>query len=142
MSILIAVGLSLIALAAGMFLLAKTKRENLGMFYSVISFFIIAATFVVLACTALHASMIIYGKGRHYKMKMDKNFMKADWNNNYRGNYSDNSCCGKGGCGKGGCGMQGCGMSGCGMHGCGMADCSGKCGENSKCSATGKDSCK
>jgi Spy/CpxP family protein refolding chaperone len=46
--ILISVSLALLAVTAGMFLLAKTRKESLGIFFKAISYFIIIAGFLII----------------------------------------------------------------------------------------------
>lgn len=48
--ILIATSLSLIAIAAGTFLLAKTKNEALGGFFKFVSWFVILVGFLCIVC--------------------------------------------------------------------------------------------
>ena len=48
--LLIATALSLLAITAGMFLLAKTKKEELGNLFKYASYFIITASFLCLIC--------------------------------------------------------------------------------------------
>jgi Spy/CpxP family protein refolding chaperone len=47
----IPISLALLTLSAGMFLLAKTNKEDLGKFFRVISFFIIISSFLVMGLT-------------------------------------------------------------------------------------------
>lgn len=46
------ISLGLIAVVAGMFLLAKTKTENLGTFFKIVSYSIVAIGLGVVLCTA------------------------------------------------------------------------------------------
>ncbi len=55
MMICISFCLALLALVAGMFLLAKTQKASLGMFFKVISYFVITASLIcLLCCIACH----------------------------------------------------------------------------------------
>ena len=49
--ILISLALMLLAVAAGMFLLAQTKKENLGNFFKYVAWIIIIAGFLGVACS-------------------------------------------------------------------------------------------
>lgn len=79
--ILISVGLSLIALTGGMFLLAKINKDSLGMIYTIVAYFIIIASFINLACTGLlcvgkmYGKM--YGKAQHHELMMYKKHKKG-----------------------------------------------------------------
>jgi hypothetical protein len=70
-SILISSGLSLLALTGGMFLLAKSNKDMLSMFFKLVAYFIIIVSFLNLACTALHGVMRIYGKHYFYNRMRD-----------------------------------------------------------------------
>lgn len=48
---IVAVPLTLLVITGGMFLLAKTQKENLGNLFKYVSYFIIIAGFLALACT-------------------------------------------------------------------------------------------
>lgn len=48
---LIAISTSLLVIAAGVFLLAKTQKEQLGKFYSIVSYGIIIHGFLILICS-------------------------------------------------------------------------------------------
>jgi hypothetical protein len=82
-TILISVGVTLLALTGGTFLLAKINKDNLGIMYKLVAWFVILASVISLACSALHCVMKFYGKDIHYEMmkekhekKMHKKFMK------------------------------------------------------------------
>ncbi len=51
--ILIAFTLSLLAIVAGMFLLAKTKSETLGKFFKFVSWFVIIMGFLCIVCLSM-----------------------------------------------------------------------------------------
>ena len=51
--------LALIALAAGMFLLAKAVKDGLSLFFKIVAWFIIVASFLSLGCIALHTAVKI-----------------------------------------------------------------------------------
>ncbi len=113
--------LLLLALTAGTFLLAKTKKDGLGLFYKIVSWtVIIVASLALLCCLGrCICKMRCGGWERHCETGMQ-------------------NCMHGGGCGMmggGNCMMQGgCGMMGGGqMHGggCGMmmqGGCCGMCG--------------
>ena len=50
---LVVISFILIAIVAGMFLLAKTKKEELGLFFKVVSYIVIAVGFAALICLAV-----------------------------------------------------------------------------------------
>ena len=47
----------LLALTGGMFLLAKSNKDNLGIFYKIVSWFVIVAAMLALVCCTLHCVM-------------------------------------------------------------------------------------
>ena len=62
--ILIATSLSLLAIVAGMHLLAKTKKEDLGKFFKYVSYFVIVVGFLSIACIGARGIMHCrYGRG-------------------------------------------------------------------------------
>lgn len=61
--LLIATSLSLLAIVAGMFLLAKSKTENLGNFFKYVSYFIVLVGFLSLVCIAGRGAMRMCGHG-------------------------------------------------------------------------------
>jgi|GEM_PF-5202160 len=65
--IFIPISVALLALTSGMLLLAKTRKENLGKFFKVISYFIIISSFLIMGLT------IIGGFTRMLLRKMDHN---------------------------------------------------------------------
>lgn len=72
-AIIISIGVSLVALAAGAFLLARASRENFGLWYKIIAWFIIVASFLNLGCAAMHSAMKFYGRHyMHHEKKMYK----------------------------------------------------------------------
>ena len=50
----LSLSLTLLALVAGMYLLAKTKKEELGNFFRWISYFVIASSLICFACCLCH----------------------------------------------------------------------------------------
>jgi len=107
---LVIVGITLLALASGMFLLAKTSKDNLGLIYKIAAWFIIISSIINLGCAGLNSMMKLYSKQSHDEMmmyhhkmdkKMYKHFMKGDKmdHHNMPGSYG-------GKCGKEGCMMQ------------------------------------
>jgi len=80
-TIIISVGVSLVALAAGAFLLAKANRENYGLWYKIIAWFIIVASFLNMGCAAMHSAMKFYGRHyMHHEKKMYKKMkMYGGW---------------------------------------------------------------
>jgi hypothetical protein len=102
----IPISLALLALSAGMLLLAKTNKDNLGLFFKSISLFIIIGSFLVmgLAIVSGITRMMLHGgheQGAHRHHKRHHNFYGAEggqrnwrhhWNsdeNNMRG-YGEN----------------------------------------------------
>jgi len=75
--VLIPIALTLIAITAGMFLLAKTNKDNLGILFKIVAYFIIISGFLNLACSAMMCMMGFYGK-HHFngEMKMHNKWMK------------------------------------------------------------------
>src|SRR4051812_43753689 len=69
---LLSVSLCLISLASGMFLLGKTNKDNLSLFFRVISYFIIVVSFLTLACTAMQGAMHAYGRAHCHRMKYER----------------------------------------------------------------------
>ena len=51
---MIFIPIALLALAGGMFLLAKTRKEDLGRFFEFISYFIIIASFLIMSLAIIH----------------------------------------------------------------------------------------
>ncbi len=71
----IAVALLLLTLTAGMFLLAKSKKDNLGLFYKITSWLVIVLSTLCLICCLFRCTMGEcrkgYGKAQcHEKMMM------------------------------------------------------------------------
>jgi hypothetical protein len=58
--ILVSFSLALVALAAGMFLLAQSMKDNLNIFFKVVSYFIIVASFLSMACIGIHGAVRMY----------------------------------------------------------------------------------
>ena len=107
------IALTLIALTGGMFLLAKTHKDNLGVFFKIIAYFIIIASFLNLICTAAHNAFKYYGKARFgHEMMMHKKFMDMGFYHGGMERYGcDAKCCTE---------AEGCMKSE-------SADCHGKC---------------
>ena len=62
--LLIATSLSLIAIVAGMFLLAQTKKDNLGNLFKYVSYFVVVVGFLCLVCISTRCMMRgCYGGG-------------------------------------------------------------------------------
>lgn len=55
--LLIATSLSLLAIVAGMFLLAQTKKENLGNLFKYVSYFVVITGFLSLICIGTRCVM-------------------------------------------------------------------------------------
>jgi len=70
--ILVPVSITLLALSTGMFLLAKANKDNLGVFYKIVAYFIIVASFLNLACCAMHCAMQFYDKKFEHEIMMQK----------------------------------------------------------------------
>lgn len=112
--------LSLLAIVAGMMLLAQTKKDNLGNLYKYVSLFVIIMAFLSLLCIGAQSIMKCHAGGR-YMVRKECRMMGDD-----------------DGCMMGGYGMMGCHrgmMGGCGMYNgcCGgmMGGCCGHMGCNS-----------
>lgn len=56
------ISLTILALTGGMFLLAKTNKDNLGLFFKIIAYFIIITSFFNLAGSTIHCAMKFYHK--------------------------------------------------------------------------------
>ena len=117
--LLIACALSLLAIAAGMMLLAQTKKENLGNLFKYVSWFIVIMGFLCIICIGCRSAMRCMMRGErscHSRMLM----MRGDGDGCYMGR-------GMGECG--GMGCQGGMMNGCGMmmHGGGCPMMMGGC---------------
>jgi hypothetical protein len=61
---LISIAALLLSLTAGTFLLAKTKKEDLGVFYKVVAWFVIAFSILLIFCSAVRCIA-----GRECKME-------------------------------------------------------------------------
>jgi hypothetical protein len=131
-TLLISISVSLIALAGGMFLLEKTNKDNLGLFFKVIAYLIIILSLLILACTAIKGSMNHCGKShRHlmgYEEFMDDHIRPMG------------KCMGSHGMGRHGTCGGGCMESGC-MSGNSCTDCCmGGFERQEKCCTEMKDS--
>lgn len=143
-TLLISVSLSMISLAGGMILLERTNKDNLGLFFRLISYFIIIVSFLALAFTALQGCMSMYGKSNWHKMRYEK---MMDHNMGFMKEHMGPHAMGKHGCsdwrGGNSCSMSGgmyenmhCRMCG-NMQGC-MDGCNRGVEQREKCP---KDSC-
>ena len=65
---LISLSLALLAIVAGMFLLAKTKSENLGNFYKYVSCFVIIVGFLAVICIGVRTAMRCCHKSQECSM--------------------------------------------------------------------------
>ena len=92
--ILIPASLTLISLTAGMFLLAKINKDNLGIFFKVIAYFIIVASFLNLACCALHCAMQLCNEKFRHEIMMQKNqeFKKENIGYDHSNMMKDHDC--------------------------------------------------
>jgi hypothetical protein len=100
-TITVSVGVTLLALAAGMFLLAKAAKDNLSLIYKIAAWFIIIAGILNLGCSALHCMMNMYGKHMHYEMMMEKKMNKGmhrHMNEMWYGHENDGIGCESGRC--------------------------------------------
>jgi hypothetical protein len=88
---LISSALGLIAFTGGMFLLAKTKKELLGVFFKIASYFIICVSLLLILCTAFHG--IIHSFGKFHKMDGYENNMAGFNRQGGMGNCGS-GCCG------------------------------------------------
>ena len=59
----IGIAVLLLSLTAGTFLLAKTKKEELGIFYRVVAWFVIVFSILLITCSAIRCII-----GRPHKM--------------------------------------------------------------------------
>jgi hypothetical protein len=133
---LIAFALTLLAIVAGMMLLAYTKKENMGNFYKYVSWFVIVMGFLSILCVGAHCGMKCCMMGRQHMMAKERMMMGDDGcmmgGHGMMGYHHRHMMGGCGmmmneGCGNGGM-MNGCGhMNGCceGMNQCheGMSEC-------------------
>ena len=110
------ISLSLIALASGMFLCAKAVKDNLGLLYRIVAYFIIIASLLSLGCSAMHMAFRMGSKAHFMKeMKMHKHKMEDGFHEGMMGGGCPctmmGECRGCGdvncGCEKGQCGHYG-----------------------------------
>lgn len=82
------ISLALLALSAGMFLLAKTNKEDLGKFFKVISFFIIICSFLVMGLTIVrgYTKMILHQTKMQEGMFYPEHRMHREFFHHSRGN--------------------------------------------------------
>jgi len=66
----IGIAVLLLSLTAGTFLLAKTKKEDLGTFYRVISWFVIVFSVLLIACSVIRCIV-----GRQHRMNHNQGEM-------------------------------------------------------------------
>jgi hypothetical protein len=134
----IASGVSLLALAAGVLLLAKATRDNFGLIYKIVAWVIIIGSIINAGCNAMNCMFNFYHKhmmGYEMKMEhgMDKMFMHHKmWSHAHGEGEDGEECCHHGMMG-GGCNR-------------GMMDGGGMCrpdnqGYWKKCYEELKDSC-
>jgi hypothetical protein len=147
-----AFALTLLAIVAGMMLLAQTKKENLGNIYKYVSWFVIVCGFLSILAIGARSAMKCCPMMREHRMMMREGRMMDGCMMGHMGGY------GMMGCHRemmGGCGMMnnGCceGMnSGCcneGMMGChdGMGQCNegmGQCHDGMSECHEGMGECK
>jgi hypothetical protein len=76
----VSAGVTLIALAGGLFLLAKTMKDNLGLLYKILAWFIIVACFLNFISMSVFCAARFWSK--HYmmnkEMMMHERFMMKD----------------------------------------------------------------
>jgi hypothetical protein len=77
--ILIPASLTLIALAGGMFLLAKTNKDNLGIFFKIISLFIIIGSFMNFGAIGIRCAMQFHNPGMGMDMDMQHGMMMKQY---------------------------------------------------------------
>jgi len=68
---LIGIAVLLLSVTAGTFLLAKTKKEELGIFYRVIAWFVIVFSLLMIFCSALHCIVC-------REMRMENRFKQCE----------------------------------------------------------------
>lgn len=101
---IIALSLALLAIVAGMMLMAQTKRETLGSFFKFVSWFVVIVGFLGIICLGVHCIVMrchhgcMMGKERMGMMDM-RGGRCMDSRMNSCCNMSTGSCCG---------GMMGC----------------------------------
>jgi hypothetical protein len=136
--LLIASALALLAIYAGMKLLALTKKEGLGNGFKYISWFIVIMSFLILICVGAHCLMHCCLRGEHNMMRTE--MRDGNWGNRHMGEmYRHDGMMRDGGC----CGGMKDGACGDGMGSCNgaMQDNSCKMGGNMKgCTMEKKDS--
>jgi hypothetical protein len=98
----IASGVSLLALAAGVFLLAQATRDNLGLIYKIVAWFIIAGSIVNAGSNAMncmfkfyHRHMMGHEMKMDHEMEMNKMFMHHKmWSQSHDcGDGCNGTCC-------------------------------------------------
>lgn len=82
------ISLALIAVIAGMFLLAKTKKEALGLFFKIVSWVVVVVGIIVFLCT-FGAAMRWHAMRMHEMKNMHDGFM---WRHEHGDMYGPNCC--------------------------------------------------
>ena len=82
------ISLALIAVIAGMFLLAKTKKEGLGLFFKIVSWVVVVVSLIVFLCT-FGAAMRWHAMRMHEMKHMHDGFM---WKHEH-GDMPAPNCC-------------------------------------------------
>lgn len=149
--LLCAFAITLLAIVAGMMLLAQTKKENLGNIYKYVSWFVIIMAFLSELCIGARCAMRCHGGGcmmtKECRMMDDDGCMMGGGMMGCHRGMMMGGCGMMGGCNMmmgGGCcgGMM---MNGCCAHmGCneGMSECHegmGSCHEGSCCQQGGNE---
>jgi hypothetical protein len=99
----ISIGITLLALTGGMFLLAKVKNDALGTLFKVAAWTIIICCVINLGCTVLRGFMKFSGMHARHEMKMHEKMEKKHkkWKKRYRNYHAYGEFCEgtKGSCG-------------------------------------------
>lgn len=73
----IPIGITLLALAGGTFLLAKTTKYELGLLFKILAYFIIIASFLNFVCIGIQCAMqYCHTQHSHHEMKMHEKYME------------------------------------------------------------------
>jgi ABC-type lipoprotein release transport system permease subunit len=86
--IFILIPLALLALTAGMFLLAKTRKENLGKFFKAISYFIIIASFLIMCLTLIGGFTRMLMHRMHHMENHERMMPMQHYMHDMRGRFS------------------------------------------------------
>ena len=90
---MIIIPLSLLVVIAGMFLLAKTKKEDLGLIYQLVSYISVLAGAAMIVCSLLCNGACNKGYKSCCKYKSECNKYDTKCSKNRRScNYSDSNC--------------------------------------------------